>query len=66
MNHGEVAVRKAAVLATSAAGHHKPALLAPHLGALEPLLYQLTVVRQDLIRVVDYGPFKETVRPACT
>ncbi|KAG1681345.1 hypothetical protein FOA52_007393 [Chlamydomonas sp. UWO 241] len=54
-------VRKAAVVSLSAAAHHKPVLVASHLESLLPLLYQQTVVRPELVRVVDLGPFKHTI-----
>ena len=37
-------------------------LVSGHLPALLPLLYQQTVVRPEMVRVVDLGPFKHTVR----
>lgn len=55
-------VRRAAVVALSAAAHAKPVLVADALPALLPLLYAQTVVREELIRVVDLGPFKHRVR----
>jgi cullin-associated NEDD8-dissociated protein 1 len=54
-------VRKAAVVSLSAVAHHKPVLVASHLETLLPLLYQQTVVRPELVRVVDLGPFKHTI-----
>lgn len=63
-------VRRAAVVSLSAVAHTKPALLAspgvggaaPPLTALLPPLYEQTVVRPELIRTVDLGPFKHRVR----
>lgn len=54
-------VRRAAVVSLSAAAHAKPALVADHLPALLPALFAQTAVREDLIRVVDLGPFKHRV-----
>ncbi|EPS63633.1 hypothetical protein M569_11150 [Genlisea aurea] len=54
-------VRRAAVLALSTAAHNKPSLVKGLLPQLLPLLYDQTVIRKDLIRTVDLGPFKHTV-----
>ncbi|KAK1276188.1 Cullin-associated NEDD8-dissociated protein 1 [Acorus gramineus] len=54
-------VRRAAVLALSTAAHNKPNLIKGLLTELLPLLYDQTVVKKDLIRTVDLGPFKHTV-----
>ncbi|XP_031392996.1 cullin-associated NEDD8-dissociated protein 1 [Punica granatum] len=54
-------VRRAAVLALSTAGHNKPNLIKGLLPELLPLLYDQTIVKQELIRTVDLGPFKHVV-----
>ncbi|KAI3810655.1 hypothetical protein L1987_20277 [Smallanthus sonchifolius] len=54
-------VRRAAVLALSTAGHNKPNLIKGLLPELLPLLYDQTVIKKELIRTVDLGPFKHTV-----
>ncbi|XP_024967054.1 cullin-associated NEDD8-dissociated protein 1 isoform X2 [Cynara cardunculus var. scolymus] len=54
-------VRRAAVLALSIAGHNKPNLIKSLLPELLPLLYDQTVIKKELIRTVDLGPFKHTV-----
>ncbi|KAM3373072.1 hypothetical protein ACQJBY_019798 [Aegilops geniculata] len=54
-------VRRAAVLALSTAAHNKPSLIKGLLPELLPLLYDQTVVKQELIRTVDLGPFKHVV-----
>ncbi|GMH24451.1 hypothetical protein Nepgr_026294 [Nepenthes gracilis] len=54
-------VRRAAVLALSTASHNKPNLIKGLLPELLPLLYDQTVVKQELIRTVDLGPFKHVV-----
>ena len=61
LGDGDRHVRRAAVAALAAAAHSKPALLAPHLGALLPLLCEQTKVRPELIRTVDLGPFKHRI-----
>ncbi|XP_024383560.1 cullin-associated NEDD8-dissociated protein 1 isoform X1 [Physcomitrium patens] len=54
-------VRRAAVSALSTAAHNKPALVKELLPTLLPLLYDQTVVKKELIRTVDLGPFKHIV-----
>ncbi|XP_024525263.1 cullin-associated NEDD8-dissociated protein 1 isoform X2 [Selaginella moellendorffii] len=58
---GDRHVRRAAVSALSTAGHNKPSLVKELLPVLFPLLYEQTVVKKELIRTVDLGPFKHTV-----
>ncbi|KAK4792080.1 hypothetical protein SAY86_022515 [Trapa natans] len=54
-------VRRAAVLALSTAAHNKPNLIKGLLPELLPLLYDQTIVKKELIRTVDLGPFKHVV-----
>mmetsp|Transcript_56920 Transcript_56920/g.180106 ORF Transcript_56920/g.180106 Transcript_56920/m.180106 type:complete len:694 (+) Transcript_56920:1730-3811(+) len=54
-------VRRAAVQALNSAAHHKPALVLDLLPTLLPQLLEQTVVRPELIRTVDLGPFKHVV-----
>ncbi|XP_058007206.1 cullin-associated NEDD8-dissociated protein 1 [Hevea brasiliensis] len=54
-------VRRAAVLALSTFAHNKPNLIKGLLPELLPLLYDQTVVKKELIRTVDLGPFKHIV-----
>ncbi|KAF5731795.1 cullin-associated NEDD8-dissociated protein 1 [Tripterygium wilfordii] len=54
-------VRRAAVLALSTFAHNKPNLIMGLLPTLLPLLYDQTIVKQELIRTVDLGPFKHIV-----
>ncbi|CAN6475376.1 unnamed protein product [Victoria cruziana] len=54
-------VRRAAVLALSTSAHNKPNLIKGLLPELLPLLYDQTVVKQEMIRTVDLGPFKHVV-----
>ncbi|KAF5946797.1 hypothetical protein HYC85_017025 [Camellia sinensis] len=54
-------VRRAAVLALSTAAHNKPNLIKGLLPELLPLLYDQTIVKKELIRTVDLGPFKHIV-----
>ncbi|CAL9008989.1 unnamed protein product [Prunus brigantina] len=54
-------VRRAAVLALSTFAHNKPNLIKGLLPELLPLLYDQTVIKKELIRTVDLGPFKHIV-----
>jgi len=54
-------VRRAAVQVLNVGAHNKASLIQGLLPTLMPLLYQQTVQRPDLVRVVDLGPFKHTV-----
>ncbi|XP_020253052.1 cullin-associated NEDD8-dissociated protein 1 isoform X3 [Asparagus officinalis] len=54
-------VRRAAVVALSTVAHNKPNLIKGLLPELLPLLYDQTVIKKELIRTVDLGPFKHTV-----
>ncbi|KAK9456002.1 armadillo-type protein [Dipodascopsis uninucleata] len=47
--------------AISSIAQSKPVLLAEHLNKLVPLLYECTVLRKDLVREVQMGPFKHKV-----
>ncbi|VDP95243.1 unnamed protein product [Echinostoma caproni] len=52
----DMLVRRAALIALNTAAHHRPALVRPLL--TRQLLYAETVVRKELIREVQMGPFK--------
>lgn len=54
-------VRKAAVVALSAVVHHKPGLVTTGLPQLLPLLFDQTVIKPEMIRTVDLGPFKHRI-----
>lgn len=59
---GDRHVRKAAVQVLSSVLTHKVALVEEHLSSVLPMLYNQTVKRKDLIRILDLGPFKLEVR----
>lgn len=54
-------VRRAGIAALVSAAHQKPEKIHHLLGELMPILYGETVVRKDLIHIVDMGPFKHVV-----
>ncbi|KAL0093191.1 TATA binding protein interacting protein [Phycomyces blakesleeanus] len=54
-------VRRLALLAINSAVHRKPYLIRDVLGQLIPLLYEETVIKEELIHTVEMGPFKHKV-----
>jgi cullin-associated NEDD8-dissociated protein 1 len=51
-------VQRLALTSLNAAIQNKPHLIVDRLDMLQPLLYVQTKIRQDLLRVVQKGPFK--------
>jgi cullin-associated NEDD8-dissociated protein 1 len=51
-------VRRLSLASLNAAIQNKPHLIIDRLAALQPLLYQETIVRPELKREVMMGPFK--------
>lgn len=54
-------VRRVALVAFNSAAHNKPSLIRDLLDGILPQLYSETVVKRDLIREVEMGPFTHTV-----
>nr|CAI5840813.1 unnamed protein product [Callosobruchus analis] len=54
-------VRRVALVAFNSAAHNKPSLIRDLLETILPQLYGETVIKRDLIREVEMGPFKHTV-----
>ncbi|KAJ3415435.1 Cullin-associated NEDD8-dissociated protein 1 [Chytridiales sp. JEL 0842] len=54
-------VRQVSLATLNSAAHNKPQLILDALGELLPLLYQETVVKEELIHIVEMGPFKHRV-----
>ncbi|KAI7863566.1 armadillo-type protein [Spinellus fusiger] len=54
-------VCRLALLAINSAVHRKPYLIRSVLDKLIPLLYEATVIREELIHMVEMGPFKHKV-----
>uniref|UniRef100_A0A0R3RXJ3 TIP120 domain-containing protein n=1 Tax=Elaeophora elaphi TaxID=1147741 RepID=A0A0R3RXJ3_9BILA len=54
-------VRRVALIAFNSAAHNKPRLIRDLLPIFLPSLYSETVVKKDLVREVEMGPFKHTV-----
>lgn len=51
-------VRRLSLASLNAAIQHKPHLVIDRLATLQPLLFQETVVKKELQREVQMGPFK--------
>ncbi|KAJ8923621.1 hypothetical protein NQ315_010200 [Exocentrus adspersus] len=54
-------VRRVALVAFNSAAHNKPSLIRDLLDTILPQLYGETIIKRDLIREVEMGPFKHTV-----
>lgn len=54
-------VRRVALVAFNSAAHNKPMLIRDLLDSVLPQLYAETLIKPDLIREVEMGPFKHTV-----
>ncbi|KAL5534786.1 hypothetical protein ACEPAG_1250 [Sanghuangporus baumii] len=59
MTDENLTVRRLAISALNSAARHKPRLIREHLGVLLPNLYKETVVRPELIRTVQMGPWTQ-------
>lgn len=56
--HSDLNVRRAALVTFNTAAHNKPMLIRDLLTDMLPLLYRETLIRKELIREVEMGPFK--------
>jgi hypothetical protein len=54
-------VRRASISAFISAAHQKTEVIRPSLDELLPMLYRETVIRPELVHIVDMGPFKHIV-----
>ncbi|EDV20392.1 uncharacterized protein TRIADDRAFT_51005 [Trichoplax adhaerens] len=54
-------VRRVALVTLNSAAHNKPSLIKDMLDVILPSLYDKTIIRKDMIREVEMGPFKHTV-----
>lgn len=61
LKDSDLNVRRVALVAFNSAAHNKPSLVIDLLDSVLPQLYAETVVKKDLIREVEMGPFKHTV-----
>lgn len=61
LQDADINVRRVALITFNSAAHHKPSLILDLLPKMLPLLYQETLVKPELIREVEMGPFKHKV-----
>ncbi|KAJ1560917.1 Cullin-associated NEDD8-dissociated protein 2 [Cladochytrium tenue] len=61
IDDSELSVRQTSLATLNSAAHNKPYLIRSGLTQLLPRLYQETAVKQELIHVVEMGPFKHRV-----
>ncbi|OTB01774.1 hypothetical protein M426DRAFT_323257 [Hypoxylon sp. CI-4A] len=54
-------IRRIGMTTLNSAAHNKPDLILPHLGELLPYVIQESVIKPELIREVQMGPFKHLV-----
>lgn len=54
-------IRRLGMTTLNSAIHNKPDLILPHLGELIPFVMTESVIKKELIREVQMGPFKHTV-----
>uniref|UniRef100_A0A0N4UR73 TIP120 domain-containing protein n=1 Tax=Dracunculus medinensis TaxID=318479 RepID=A0A0N4UR73_DRAME len=54
-------VRRVSLIALNSAAHNKPRMIRDLLDRILPLLYAETVVKQELIKEVEMGPFKHVI-----
>lgn len=57
----DINVRRVALITLNSAAHNKPSLILNLLPQVLPLLYRETLVKEELIRQVEMGPFKHEV-----
>jgi cullin-associated NEDD8-dissociated protein 1 len=53
--------RRLAMKTLNSTAHNKPELILPHLGELMPFVLSESVIKPELVKVIDLGPFKEYV-----
>ncbi|KAF8737377.1 hypothetical protein AX14_012971 [Amanita brunnescens Koide BX004] len=61
MNDGNMTVRRLALALLNSAARTKPYLIKDHLSILLPGLYEQTIIRRELIRTVQMGPWTHKV-----
>ncbi|KAH8715963.1 Cullin-associated NEDD8-dissociated protein 1, C-terminal part [Beauveria bassiana] len=57
----DMEIRRLAMSTLNSAAHNKPDFILPHLGQLMPFVLTESVVKPELVREVQMGPFKHTV-----
>lgn len=57
----EMEIRRHAMSTLTSAAHNKPELILGHLNRLMPWVMEETVIKQELVREVQMGPFKHII-----
>ncbi|TQV94045.1 hypothetical protein V2A60_002888 [Cordyceps javanica] len=57
----DMEIRRLAMSTLNSAAHNKPDFILPHLGQLMPFVLNESVIKPELVREVQLGPFKHTV-----
>ncbi|KAI1848562.1 hypothetical protein JX266_005421 [Neoarthrinium moseri] len=61
LQDSDMEIRRLAMTTLNSAAHNKPDLILPHLGELVPFVMAESVIKPELIREVQMGPFKHQV-----
>lgn len=61
LQDSDMEIRRLAMTTLNSAAHNKPDLILPHLGELVPYVMAESVIKPELIREVQMGPFKHQV-----
>lgn len=61
LSDDDMEIRRLGMTALNSAAHNKPDLILPHLGQLLPYVMRESVIKKELIREVQMGPFKHMV-----
>jgi cullin-associated NEDD8-dissociated protein 1 len=61
LKDNDAQVRKATLSTLNAAAYFKPSFIRLKLQEILPLLYSETIIREELIKIVEMGPFKHRV-----
>ena len=61
LQDSEIEIRRLAMTTLNSAAHNKPGLIHPRLGDLVPFVLNESVIKPELVREVQMGPFKHQV-----
>ncbi|CAJ2507150.1 Uu.00g083360.m01.CDS01 [Anthostomella pinea] len=61
LKDSKLEIRRLGMTTLNSATHNKPELVLPHLGQLTPYIMTESIIKPELIREVQMGPFKHTV-----
>lgn len=61
LQDSDMEIRRLAMTTLNSAAHNKPDMILPQLGELIPFVLQESVIKPELIKEVEFGPFKHLV-----